>query len=358
MKINLLIIFGGFSPEHSISVVSAKSIYSNLDKVKYNPILLGISNSGKWGIFSEEEFKSLEIVPERNEELSLSLNKHKGLLKNGEFIPIDCAFPILHGFGGEDGIIQGLLEISKIPYVGSDVQSSSLCMNKVLTKNVLKAYNIEGPKFISFTKEGIKSINIEEEITGRINFPFFVKPSNAGSSIGITKVKKREFLKNAIEIAFNYSREIIIEEAINAREIECSVIGDYEDVQASLPGEIVTNREFYDFEAKYVDSSSKLIIPSNLDSKKIDEIKTLSIKCFKALGCYGMARVDFLLDKNSEEILFNEVNTIPGFTSISMYPKLLEYSGIPFDKIIDKLIELAFLRSKNNINRRVLENGN
>lgn len=347
MKINLLIIFGGISPEHEISIISAKSIYANLSKEKYNPILMGISKNGRWSIFSKEEFEALKVVPEKDEEITLSLNGKRGLFRGGNFISIDCAFPVLHGIGGEDGLIQGLLEVSKIPYVGCDVQSSSLCMNKVLTKNILRASNIRGPKFLSFFKEDFKSDrDIKEEILQKIEPPLFVKPANTGSSIGITKVKEERDLKEAIEIALNYSREVIVEEAINAREIECSVIGDYKDIYASYPGEIIPKKEFYDYEAKYNDPSTELKIPAPLELKKIEEIREVSVKCFKILGCYGMARVDFLLERDTEELYVNEVNTIPGFTSISMYPKLLGYSGIPYNKLMDKLIDLAFKRNK------------
>lgn len=346
--INLLILFGGISPEHEISVISAKSVFTNLTNEKYKPILVGISKSGKWSLFSEEEFKSLKFVQEKNEEISLSLNKKGGLFLNGTFIPVDCAFPVLHGIGGEDGLIQGLLELSNIPYVGSAPQASCLCMNKVLTKKVLGALNIKQPEYISFFKEDYelndKALN---EIISKLNLPLFVKPANTGSSIGITKVKSASSLKEAIKLAFNYSREVIIEKAINAREIECSVLGDYEDISASHPGEIVPKREFYDYEAKYIDPTTELKIPAPLNDAKVNEVREISKKCFKILGCYGMARVDFLFDKETEELYVNEINTIPGFTSISMYPKLWEYSGIPYNKLIDKLIDLAFQRNNN-----------
>lgn len=346
--IKLALLFGGISPEHEISIISAKSVYTNLTKGRYNPLLIGISKSGKWNLFTEGEFMSLKTVPEKDQELTLSLNKRKGIYLDDEFIPIDCAFPVLHGKGGEDGLIQGLLELCNIPYVGADTQSSTLCMNKVLTKKILDASNIKQADCLHFFKENIE-LNDETltKIISKLKLPLFVKPANTGSSIGISKVSNDSELKEAIKLAFNYSREVIIERAINAREIECSVLGDFEHIEASYPGEIIPKRDFYDYEAKYVDTDTELVIPANLDTTMINLVKETSKTCFKLLGCYGMARVDFLLDKETNELYLNEINTIPGFTSISMYPKLWEYSGIPYNKLIDKLIDLAFQRNKN-----------
>ncbi len=345
--INLALLFGGISPEHEISVVSAKSVHANLTKGKYNPILIGITKSGKWNLFTKEEFESLKVVPDKGQELTLSLNNRKGINLNDEFIPIDCVFPVLHGRGGEDGLIQGLLELCNIPYVGADTQSSSLCMNKVLTKKVLGASNIKQADYLHFFKENIElDDETLTEIITKLKLPLFVKPANTGSSIGISKVMNKSELKEAIILAFNYSREVLIEQAINAREIECSVLGDFKQIEVSYPGEIIPNRAFYDYKAKYVDTDTVLVIPANLDDIMINKVRETSKMCFKILGCYGMARVDFLLDKETNELYVNEINTIPGFTSISMYPKLWEYSKIPYNELIDKLIDLAFQRNK------------
>jgi D-alanine-D-alanine ligase len=345
--INLALLFGGISPEHEISVISAKSVYANLTKGKYIPILIGITKGGKWNLFTKEEFESLKTVTDKGQELTLPLNNKKGINLNNEFIPFDCVFPVLHGKGGEDGLIQGLLELCSIPYVGADTESSSLCMNKILTKKVLNASDIKQADYLHFFKEDFenndKSIS---KIISKLKLPLFVKPANTGSSIGISKVSKVSELKEAIKLAFNYSREVIIEKAINAREIECSVLGDFEHIEASYPGEIIPKRDFYDYEAKYVDTDTELVIPANLDETMINRVKETSKICFKLLGCYGIARVDFLLDKETNELYVNEINTIPGFTSISMYPKLWEYSGIPYNELIDKLVYLAFQRNK------------
>jgi len=221
-------------------------------------------------------------------------------------------------------------------------------MNKVLTKKILGASNIKQADYLHFFKESIE-LNDETltKIISKLKLPLFVKPANTGSSIGISKVSNDSELKEAIKLAFNYSREVIIERAINAREIECSVIGDFINIEASYPGEIIPKRDFYDYEAKYVDTDTELVIPANLDTTMINLVKETSKTCFKLLSCYGMARVDYLLDKETYELYLNEINTIPGFTSISMYPKLWEYSGIHYNELIDKLIDLAFQRNKN-----------
>jgi len=352
MKINLVILFGGYSTEHNISIISARSVVKNIDKEKYNIFLIGFSKKRKWTLINENEIENLETIPETNQDLNISLNSNKPRIKFGDKeFQIDCVFPVLHGIGGEDGSIQGFLESLDIPYVGCDVESSSVCMNKSLTKRILDTYGIKQTKYYNFDKHAYSQSKdlLIEYISNNFELPLFIKPVHCGSSIGVTKVKKLENLKNALDLAFKYENEIIVEKGINGRDIECSVLGDYKTINASIVGEIIPKREFYDYSAKYEDPATLLKIPADISENLKEEIKKISIQSFKVLRCYGMARVDFLLERDTNEIFLNEINTIPGFTSISMYPKLWENSGLSYTGLIDKLIELAFLRNKNYI---------
>ena len=352
MKINLVILFGGYSTEHNISIISARSVVKNIDKNKYNIFLIGITRNRKWTLIEENEIENIDSVPEINQDLNISLNGTKPNIKTGDKeFQVDCVFPVLHGIGGEDGSIQGFLESLDIPYVGCDVESSSVCMNKSLTKRVLDSYGIKQVKYYNFDKHSYYQSKemLIEYISNNFYLPMFIKPVHCGSSIGISKVKELNNLENALDSAFSYEREIIVEQGINGRDIECSVLGDYKTISASDIGEIIPKRDFYDYSAKYEDPSTLLKIPADISEKLKEEIRKISIQSFKVLRCYGMARVDFLLERNTNEIFLNEINTIPGFTSISMYPKLWECSGLSYTKLIDKLIELAFLRNKNYI---------
>ncbi|MCK5848302.1 MAG: D-alanine--D-alanine ligase [Caldisericia bacterium] len=354
--INILLIFGGISPEHEISVVSTRTILSHLDPEKYNPILLGISKTGKWKYFTAETFstiKSVEEDPEKNDSLLVDVSQQNGLYINKDFIKIDCAFPILHGKGGEDGSIQGFLKTSGIPFVGCGVESSSICMNKILTKIVLEKNNIPTSPYEVVSKIDFESGNFNpDKLIEKFDLPLFIKGPHGGSSIGVIKVNRPDQLYSAILEALENESEVLVEKSNDGREIECSVlsiVGKNKTTKsiASLPGEIKPTREFYDYTAKYIEDSTKLIIPANLSKNQIERIQSVSISTYNVLKCFGMARIDCFLssDNDSDDnILISEVNTIPGFTAISMYPSLWETSGISTAELIDNLVQTALLR--------------
>lgn len=334
------ILFGGQSTEHEVSRVSATSVLNHIDKEKYSIFPVGITKEGKWFLYKgdienigngkwEEDYKN-----QVEDGIKLLLNKE-----------VDVVFPVLHGMYGEDGTIQGLCKLMKLPCVGPSVMSSSVCMDKVYTKYLLEHEGIKQADYVvvnafDYGNDSEKFIN---KIEHKLGYPCFVKPANSGSSVGITKAHDRESLENGLIEALKHDRKILVEEGLNAREIEVSVLGN-DDPKASVPGEIIPAKEFYDYEAKYSNAESKLLIPANLNDEEMATIRNLSLKIYKKLDCAGMARVDFLVDKESGEIYLNEVNTIPGFTSISMYPKMWEATGLSYSNLIDRLIELAVER--------------
>ena len=329
--IKLGIIYGGISTEHDVSIMSAKSIIKNLNKDKYEVHEIYINKYGKW----------FEVKNGENEEIYNLIWTIKEL---------DVVFPVLHGIGGEDGTIQGMLELLKVPYVGCGVLSSAVGMDKVYTKIIFEKAQILQTKYISVYKKEdkyyIQKEDMEEEqlkiehITGKLKFPMFVKPSNSGSSVGVKKAKDIGELKLAIENASQYDRKIIVEEGIDGIEVECGILDDGE-IKASTIGEIRSAKEFYSFDAKYNIPESKTIIPANIDKEKIKEVKKLAIKAFKAIDGTGIARVDFFIEKDTNKIYINEINTMPGFTEISMYPKLFESLGMQYSELLDKLIQNA-----------------
>ena len=343
------VVFGGISIEHDVSVVSGTSVIENLDKAKYEIYPIYISKDGRWYEYKKEitEIKTLEIeeVPEPIEEI----NDVIGYLKKLEVI-----FPVLHGLGGEDGSIQGLLELIKVPYVGCKLLASSVGMDKVYSKIIFEkaGLNLAKYEYIRKDKKGYiyidenfneKNCNLEEIcdiVNNNLKYPIFVKPSNLGSSVGITKVKTKQELLSAIEYAVKYDNKVIIEQGIDAKEIECAVLGN-EGVIASCVGEIVPMEEFYSYDAKYKSEESKILIPADIDENLQNEIRKQAIKAYKAIDGKGLSRVDFLLEKETNKIYINEINTLPGFTKISMYPKLFEHEGIKYKELLDKLIELA-----------------
>ena len=354
-KITIGIIFGGRSQEHEVSLVSAESVMGALDKKKYKIIPIGITKKGKWvcGKGALDFLKFGKTEKEFNEVILPADPNFKGLidLKSRKKIKLDCAFPVLHGPYGEDGTVQGLLELANIPYIGANVLASSLGMDKVVQKQLFKQLGLPVVKYLSYQDYQIgKIVEIILEIEKKIGYPCFVKPASLGSSVGISKAKKRRDLDLAINIAFRYDNKILIEEAVEgSREIECAVLGN-EYPQASLPGEIIPSQEFYSYEAKYIDGASKTLAPApNLTQGQIKKIQNLSIRAFKAINCSGMARVDFLFQKKTSKIYINEINTIPGFTSISMYPKLWEVSGIPYSELLDRLIQLALEKFRTRV---------
>ncbi len=351
-KIKVAIIFGGKSAEHEISIISAKNVIDAIDKEKYEIVPIGIDKDGTWYLNEQSKFilessnpklakinkanekVALVATNNSNELMSITGNKNKG--------KIDVAFPILHGPYGEDGSIQGLFRMANIPYVGADVLGSAMGMDKDILKRLIRDAKIPTPKFEAFDKISIKNTSFKK-LTETIGLPIFIKPANLGSSVGISKTSSEEGFKKAVNIAFEYDKKIICEESITGREIECSVLGNEEPI-ASLPGEIVVKSEFYSYETKYLDEgAATLEIPAKLPEEIIKKIQEYAVKVFKVLCCQGMARVDFFL-RNDNEILVNEINTIPGFTKISMYPKLWEASGISYTELIDRLIQLAIER--------------
>lgn len=353
-KIKVGVIFGGRSAEHEVSLVSAASVMRALDPVKYEILPIGISPDGKW-LSSSDALKLLmakipldrypehTIVPNPQKQGLVSLNRS---LTSPALYHVDVIFPVLHGTYGEDGTIQGLLELANLPYVGAGVLGSAVGMDKVIQKQLLAAAKLPvTPGFSFLVSEFLRNPRaILKLIEARLRYPCFIKPANLGSSIGISMARNGKELSSAIDLAAQYDRKILVERAVrNAREIECSVLGN-EHPEASVPGEIIPSGEFYDYDSKYVDGNSKAIIPAKLPAGVIRKIRQHAVASFKALDCEGMARVDFLVSRGTNKIYVNEINTIPGFTSISMYPKLWEASGLPYPELLDRLILLAIER--------------
>ncbi|MBI2669892.1 MAG: D-alanine--D-alanine ligase [Candidatus Yanofskybacteria bacterium] len=351
-KIRVGVIFGGKSAEHEVSLQSAKNIMEAIDKDKYEVVPIGIDKGGRWLLNNSTKFllnandpKLIKLNNEANVVLALSPGGQNGqLLSSSDEIrakQIDVAFPILHGTFGEDGTMQGLLKLLDVPFVGASVLGSAVGMDKDIQKRLLLAAGIPIANFLVFEKNS--KINFKNTVK-QLSLPFFIKPANSGSSVGISRVDNQKQFKNAVAEAFKYDGKILIEESIKGRELECSVLGNDKPI-ASIPGEIVlNNHDFYSYEAKYIDEKgATLAIPAKLPKNIIKKIQTIAIKSFKTLCLEGMARVDFFL-RNGNEVIVNELNTIPGFTKISMYPKLWEASGMFYPELIDRLITLALER--------------
>lgn len=346
-------LFGGRSGEHEVSLVSANSVIANLDKEKYEVIPVGITKQGRW-ISGPDSMKLLKSgnAPEQSNTLIVPEPNSPPFTKEGisgwsADKRIDVIFPVLHGPYGEDGTVQGFLELTGIPYVGCATLASAVCMDKVMQKKVLKAEDFTQVAFEWFWMKNFKKSPdpIIKKIEQQLQYPMFVKPANLGSSVGISKVKNQEGLIAAIEEAGDYDRKIIIEQGVlGVRELECSVIGN-QNPKASIAGEIISSNEFYDYDAKYVDGKSAAKIPAEIDAEMMQEAQREAVRAYQALDCEGMARVDFLLAGDGV-LYINELNTIPGFTSISMYPKLWEASGLTYPELLDKLIKFAIERSK------------
>ena len=348
-KLKLGVVFGGVSSEHDISIISGTSVIKNLDKEKYEITPMYISKDGKWYIYTKpvEEIDILTIGKEIEEKVEII--DLENTLKS-----FNVVFPVLHGLGGEDGSIQGILEMFNVPYVGCGILASAVGMDKVYTKIIFDKANIKQAEYeyirkykenyIYVDKEFNETILSLEEVSKLIDknleYPMFVKPSNSGSSVGINKAHNIEELEKYIEYAAEFDRKILIEQGIVGKEIECAVLGN-EDVISSCVGEIKPAEEFYSYDAKYKNSESKIIIPADISKEMSNEIRRLAIKAFKAIDGKGLARVDFFANEKTEEIFINEINTLPGFTKISMYPKLFENVGISYSKLLDTLIKLA-----------------
>ena len=349
-RIRVGILFGGKSAEHEISLLSAKNVIDAIDKTKYTPVLIGIDKSGRWVTNEPSRFLLNHSDPKR-----IALNKAEsrgvalvpqsggkltGLDSAGLDAGVDVVFPILHGPLGEDGTIQGLLKLADVPFVGAGVLGSAVGMDKDVMKRLLRDAGIPVPKFLVFHRQHPPQFDAVVQALGT---PVFVKPANLGSSVGISKAKDAAGFGKAVKDAFRYDRKILVEESIQGREIECAVLGN-DEPRASIPGEIIPSHEFYSYEAKYLDENgARLEIPAKLDAATVKRVQELAVKTFKALDCEGMGRVDMFLTADGS-LYVNEINTIPGFTKISMYPKLWEASGLGYTDLISKLIELAIER--------------
>lgn len=326
--IKVAVIYGGMSTEHDVSMVSAQNVIENLNAGKYDIYKIEIAKNGEW------------------------LNNGKKIKNVVEILQkMDVVFPVLHGLYGEDGTIQGMLEMLKVPYVGCKVLASSVCMDKVYTKYILKNAKINQAKFVyiknenTYVDDDLEEMDLQNDeiidvVYKKLGFPVFVKPSNSGSSVGVTKANNGEELVRAIQTASQYDKKILIEEAIVGKEVECAVLGN-DEVKASTVGEIISAEDFYSYDAKYNNSESKTVIPALIPEKIIEEIRRCAIKAFKAVDGSGLSRVDFFVEKDTNKVFLNEINTIPGFTEISMYPKLWEASGISYSELLDELIKLA-----------------
>ncbi len=338
---DLLILFGGKSGEHDVSCLSAQSVLNNITKEKYNIIKVGITKEGNWlkTDASPEEIASGKWTELKNTPAILSPDPmHHGLLVDGKVINVDVIFPVMHGDFCEDGCIQGLFELAGIPYVGPGVLASSAGMDKSATKLFAESAGVPQADWaILNAPYNDEMINI---IENKFSYPVFIKPCNAGSSLGVSKVSSSKELEEAIKEASKVDSKILCEEFIDGHEVECAVLGNLYP-KASCVGEVISSNEFYDYNAKYIDNASIINIPASLPEETSENIRKYAVAVYKALGCKGLSRVDFFVHKKTGAIYFNEINTLPGFTKISMYPKLWEHDGISYSCLIDKLIEFA-----------------
>ena len=348
-KLSVCVLFGGVSPEHEVSLRSAESVLNNLNPEKYNIFPVGITRDGEWILFGGSDYSMLpngtwESCP-RNRRAALSPVRGQGLLsfENDCVVRerIDVVFPVLHGENGEDGSMQGLLQIAGIAYVGSGVGASSACMDKSMTKLIAANAGILQARWqVIRAHEWARDQNGCMDAAERaFSYPVFVKPAGTGSSVGVAKAQGREALEAAIEAALKYDRKVLVEEFIRGQEVEVAVLGN-ENPFASVCGEIDSGAEFYDYEAKYISDSARLYIPARIAEQTAEQVREQAVRVYTAMGCRGLSRVDFFVTPDGGTV-FNEINTIPGFTSISMYPKLFEASGIPYSELIDDLIALA-----------------
>jgi D-alanine-D-alanine ligase len=354
-KLRIGVIFGGRSGEHEISLRSARSVVAAIDRGKYDITLIGIDHAGRWRLLAESEFATLTAGPPRalhGEGARISIPP---VPAGADALPtasaaeappaLDVVFPVLHGPYGEDGTIQGFLDLADLPYVGAGVLGSAVGMDKDVQKRLLRDAGLPLLPFVTLSRTQIdRAPDAPAEAARGLGYPVFVKPANLGSSVGVSKVDAPDALAAAVGLALAFDNKILIERGITAREIECAVLGN-DDPQASIAGEIVANDGFYSYEAKYIDPDGAVLrIPAQIPDELAERVRTLAVRVFQVLDCAGMARVDFLLDRTSGELFVNELNSIPGFTTISMYPKLWEQSGLPYPELIDRLIALALER--------------
>jgi D-alanine-D-alanine ligase len=374
-KIRLGVLFGGRSGEHEVSLTSAASVIRALDPAKYEVVPVGITRQGRWRVGSgafallpeaarddaAQWTAPLQIVLEEGRAVTPSVDptspKLLPLAKSSRALhtrpEVDVIFPVLHGTFGEDGTIQGLLELADVPYVGAGVLASSAGMDKDVMKRLFRDAGLPVVPWELVLRRDWEQdpAGVRKRIEKRLRYPLFVKPANLGSSVGISKVRKPLGLQAAMDLAAQYDRKILVEKAVDARELECAVLGN-DSPEASIPGEIIPVNEFYDYEAKYIKEGSEIVIPARLSARQSKRVQELAVRAFKAIDCAGMGRVDFLLDRKSGKILVLEINTIPGFTPISMYPKLWEASGVSYSELLDRLIDLALERHRDKARTR------
>ncbi len=345
-KIKLAVVFGGMSTEHDVSILSGTSVIKNLDKEKYDIHPIYIGKTGYWYTYTPTK---------REYKVGDSIDNISSLASPIQYLrQMDCIFPVLHGLYGEDGTIQGLFELTKVPYVGCKVLSSSISMDKAYTKIIFEKAGLDQAKYIYIRENNGKYIYVHENfnetictleqvtkiVEENLKYPMFIKPSNSGSSVGINKAKNIQELKEAVIYATKFDKKILIEEGINGREVECAVLGN-EEVEASCIGEVLSAEDFYSFDSKYKNNESRTQIPAYIPKEISDKIRKSAIKAFKAVNGSGLSRVDFFIENETNRIIINEINTLPGFTNISMYPKLFEAVGIQYNELLDKIIELA-----------------
>lgn len=347
-KIKVGILFGGQSAEHEVSLESTEVLYKNLDKERFFPILIYIGKEGRWRFIDEESFIKKDFSHKTNHSflpwLKDSITR----------VNPDIYFPMLHGPNGEDGRIQGLLELAGKPFVGANSFSSALAMDKVVSKTLFKNAGLNVGNFIYFETNDF--LHIKEGIMEKLGYPLFIKPCSLGSSVGISKVSGEEQLKPALDLAFQYDQKVIIEKALDMREIEVSVMGN-DEIKVSRPGELIPHNEFYDYNDKYIDGKTCFHVPARLDAETEEEVRGIAGKAFKTLFLNGMSRVDLFIENQTNKIYINEINTIPGFTEIGMFPKLWNLEGISFTELITRLIDYGFDYHKKNKNLAAYSHG-
>ncbi|MFN0070194.1 MAG: D-alanine--D-alanine ligase family protein [Chloroflexota bacterium] len=373
-RIRVGVLFGGRSGEHEVSLASAESILRYIDGTKYEVVPIGITREGRWlasgdpltalkagltyaemsGRAGPNEVQPAALLPDPVTGGLVTWSDVGGASQLRDLATVDVVFPVLHGTFGEDGTIQGLLEIAGLPYVGAGVLGSSLGMDKGKMKWQFRARGLPVADFLEIRRSAWERDPepVLDQVEHALGLPAFIKPARLGSSVGVSKARTRTDLRQALGLAAEFDDRLIAEEAIDARELECSVLGN-DEPRASVVGEIIPARDFYDYESKYLDEGSQLISPAEIDELTSDEIRAMAIRSFEAVDCSGMARVDFFLERGSNRVLVNEINTIPGFTNISMYPKLWEATGLSYGDLIDQLIQLALERHKDRARNRV-----
>lgn len=358
---NLAVIFGGVSTEHEVSLRSATSVIQNTDPEKYNVIMIGITKTGRWFHYTGPVEALADGSWETNGHTAPAVLTPDpgvgGLLVQGadggwSTLPVDVVFPVLHGRGGEDGTLQGLLDLARLPYVGCGVAASVNCMDKAYAKMIFTQCGIPNAAWLFATpgdEEGAAFAALQAEVASRLGYPAFVKPCNQGSSVGVSKAADAAELQTALREAFRYDTRVIIEENLNGHEVECAVMGNEQPIASDVVGEIAPTHGFYDYEGKYLDDSTTLYIPARISDEDAAQVRRMAVKAYRALSCTGLSRVDFFVKYDApagQRVVLNEINTLPGFTSISMFPKLFMASGLSYGEIIDRLVEYALRRAR------------